>query len=198
MASNYKMEWINIVLDFLNNASAAAFIGAASAYLLVVLTDRRREKQKVRTITREVEILKGHAQTKLQRLRACLQDLRVHHFIVPSPVFKFDTTLIRKIAAEVPDRLSLPQRKALDGLCYHMEATDAILVKIFDLAESIADSHGMRDDKALILDQLISIHNASIANHKRILETCDCYLTGDYETILTKRYKWEDYADPNS
>lgn len=49
------MNW-SAVFDFFNNHSVGAFLGAFSAFVLVMLNDGRRELRKVRNVKAEVEV----------------------------------------------------------------------------------------------------------------------------------------------
>ncbi len=48
-------------LEILNNNSLAVFLGAFSAFMLVVLNDVRRDRRTVQTIKNEVEMNREHA-----------------------------------------------------------------------------------------------------------------------------------------
>src|ERR1700694_3210364 len=110
------MDVLRIVLEFLENKSVAAFMGAFAAFVLVIVTDRRRERRKVKNIRSEVELNLELAKGKLESVRSNRALMREHNRVMPAPILRFNTTLIRQLAAEVLSRLSLDQRRALEAL----------------------------------------------------------------------------------
>ena len=98
------MDWLACLEKFFNNQSVGAFIGAAAAFALVVLNDWRRDLRKVRNIKGEVEMNLGLARSKLETVRRNRDAMRAANQIIPAPILKFNTTLIRELAALVLDR----------------------------------------------------------------------------------------------
>lgn len=110
------MNW-SAIFDFFNNQSVGAFLGAFAAFGLVIINDRRRELRKVRNVKAEVEVNLANAQAKLETVRRNRALLREQNRVMPAPILKFNTAFIRQLSAEVLDRLTLDQRRAIDALC---------------------------------------------------------------------------------
>jgi hypothetical protein len=187
------MDWLVYIEKVFNNQSVGAFVGAAAAFMLVALNDWRRDLRKVRNIRGEIEMNLGLARSKLETVRKNRDALRTHNKVIPAPILKFNTTLIRELAALVLDRLTPDQRRAIEGICYNMEATDKLLESVYNIANQFRTAPDPeRIQKA---DQLLQEYGDTIVNLKRIIEMCDYYLDKRYSTILTKQYNRSDYEE---
>lgn len=188
------MDWLTQIGAFFENKSVAAFAGAFSAFVLVMVTDWRRERRKVRNICSEVEMNMGMAQKKLETVRMNRSAMREHNQVVPAPILKFNTTLIRSMAADVLSRLSMDQRRALEAVCYTMEATDEVLLSAY----SIAKGFGTPAEPAIRLrnaEHLLIEYNDAIVNLKRLQEMCRNYVDAKFTLIVTKQYDRLDYEE---
>lgn len=188
------MDWLQIIKDFFNNQSVGAFVGAFAAYILVLLTDRRRDSKRVRDLIAEILMCQGHAEAKLESVRRNRLLLREHNQVAAAPILKFNTSLIRQLTGEVLSRLSLDQRKAIDALCYTMEAIDEILDDAFRIAK---ESTGTREsgDRRAIADRLNAEYGDAIANLKRLAEMCGEFVKGRSDVLLSKQYDLLDYQE---
>ena len=188
------MDWLGCIERILNNQSFGAFVGAGAAFALVVLNDWRRDLRKVRNIKGEVEMNLGLANSKLETVRWNRDSVREHNIVIPAPILKFNTTLIRQLAALVLDRLTPDQRRAIEGICYNMEATDNLLEDAYGVAKQFGTP---LDDSERIqmAEQLLVEYRDAVVNLKRIIEMCDVYESGKYSTILTKQYDRSDYEE---
>jgi len=128
------MDW-SATERFFNNQSVGAFFGAFAAFVLVMLNDWRRDLRKVRNLRAEVEMNLADAQAKLETVRSNRSLMREHNQVVPAPILNFNTTLIRSMTADVLSRLSMDQRRALEAVCYFMEATDELLLGAYNIAK---------------------------------------------------------------
>ena len=136
------MDWLQCIKDFFNNQSVGAFVGAFSAFALVVLNDRRRDGRKVKNLRAEIEMSVAHAKGKLESVRNNRALIREHNRVMAAPILAFNTILIRELTAEVLSRLTLHQRRAIDALCYTMEATDEILGGAYHMAKKFSEPLG--------------------------------------------------------
>lgn len=188
------MDWLGCVEKILNNQSFGAFVGAAAAFGLVVLNDWRRDLRKVRNIKGEVEMNLGLAKSKLETVRRNRDAMREHNKVVPAPILKFNTILIRELAALVLDRLTSDQRRAIEGVCYNMEATDNLLEGAYEIAKQFGAllDHAERIQMA---ERLLVEYRDVGVNLKRIIEMCELYLAEEHSTILTKQYDRNDYDE---
>lgn len=187
------MNW-SAVFDFFNNQSVGAFLGAFAAFGLVVLNDRRRELRKVRNVKAEVDVNLANAQAKLETVRRNRALLREQNRVIPAPILKFNTAFIRQLSAEVLDRLSLDQRRAIDALCYTMEATDGLLEEAYSHAQRLS---GALDhaEQITTAKRLLHDFDDAIVNLKRLMEMCSNYVAGQYTVIVTKQYDRLSYEE---
>ena len=190
---------MKLILAFLNNAAFAAFIGAFSAFMLVILNDWRREWRIVSTIKNEVEMNGEHAKGKLEALKMNRSALTEHNKVIPSPIIRFSADVIRALSTSVLHRFSPDHRRALDALCYMMEATDDLLADAHKTAERFRPGGGLSDsERPTISNELLAYYDDGITNMNRLIEMCEFYEKGKYKTILTKKYNVEDYVPPTS
>jgi hypothetical protein len=176
------------LLNFLNNASVAAFLGAFSAFFLVIANDWRRNRRKMKLIRNEIRLNKDHAKNKLEIMKGNRSLVTEHNKIISAPIIKFNSPIIRQLASEILDRFSTDQRRALDAVCYTMEATDGLLDSAFDKTQKIND-HGRKE----LIDRLVSDYNDAIVNLGRLIEMCENYEKGEFGIIVTKQYNRRDY-----
>lgn len=180
---------------FLNNQSVAAFMGAFAAFLLVMLNDWRRERRKVQNIKGEIAVNRSHARHKLDAVRNNRNLLRKHNQVIPAPIVRFNTTILRQLIAEVLDHFTPDQRRAVDALSYTMEATDDLLEEAYALTRQLGETL-TQSDRILIPNRLLVLYGDAIVNLKRLIEMCECYLEKRYSVILTKQYNRRDYEEP--
>jgi len=67
-------------MDFLNNASVAAFLGAFFAHFLVSLTDWRRRRARVALIVRRLSVNRDLANAKRETAQANISMIRGNRF----------------------------------------------------------------------------------------------------------------------
>jgi hypothetical protein len=116
-----------LLLNFLNNASVAAFVGAFSAFFLVIANDWRRNRRKMKLIRNEISLNKDNAKDKLETIIRNRSLVTEHNQIVYAPIIKFNSPVIKQLATDILDRFSTDQRRAMDAICYTMDATDGLL-----------------------------------------------------------------------
>lgn len=185
---------MKLLLSLLNSSVLAAFIGAFSAFMLVVLNDWRRERRTVSTIKNEIEMNREHAQGKLEALKMNRTALTEHNKVIPAPIIHFSTNVIRGLATSVLHRFAADQRRALDALCYMMETTDSLLAEACKTAERFRPGGLMDSERPTVTDELLAYYDDGIINLGRLVEMCEFYLDNKYRTILTKQYVVEDYV----
>ena len=188
------IDWLT-VSNFFNNQSVGAFLGAFSAFILVVLNDRRRELIKVRNLRAEVQVNLENAKAKLETVRRNRSMLREQNLVMPAPILKFNTAITRQLSAEILDRLTLNQRQAIDALCYTMEETDSLLEEIRIQAQ-LPSSALQPADQLKKAERLLKGFGDTIVNLKRFIEMCNNYISGNYKVIVTKQYDRLDYEEP--
>ncbi len=189
-----NMNWLECLKGFFDNQSVGAFVGAFSAFILVVLNDRRRDNRKVGNITAEIEMCLAHARGKLESVRRNRTLMREQNRLVAAPILQFNTALIRQLTAEVLSRLILPQRRAIDGLCYTMEATDQVLEAAYQMAKALSGPLGQAERTAMA-ERLLLDYEDAIVNLKRLMEMCENYVGKKYDIIVSKQYDRQDYEE---
>src|SRR5690349_15444444 len=104
-----------------NNQSVGAFVGALAAFFLVMFTDWRRNRRRARNLLLEVENSKFHADRKRKTVIENRDDMRTRNALTPARYIRFNSGLIRQLAAEVINQLSPEERRAIDAICFRME-----------------------------------------------------------------------------
>lgn len=185
---------LKAVVDFFNNQSVGAFLGAFAAFLLVAANDWRRERRKIKTLRAEIEVNLADSRAKLETARRMRALMREHNRVMPAPILRFNTAFTRQLASEVLHHLSVDQRRAVEALCYTMEAIDVILAESLDLAKSFAGPSDLADRRSTA-EHLLANWSDAIANLKRLIEMCDQYLAGRYSELVNKQYDAAKYEE---
>lgn len=182
------------IWEFLNNQSVGAFLGAFAAFLLVAATDRRRERRKVKTLRAEVEVSLGDAKAKLETARRMRAMLRNQNQITSAPVLRFNTAYARQLSGEVLHLLSRDQRRAVEALCYTMEAIDGLFSEASETANAIKITTDNTQRIRMAID-LQATWGDIVSNLKRLMEMCETYLHGSYSDLVEKQYNAADYDE---
>lgn len=162
---------MRFILALINNPAFAAFVGAFSAFMLVILNDWRRERRIIRTIKNEVEMNGEHAKGKLEALKMNRSALTEHNKVIPSPIIRFSADVIRALSTSVLHMFSPDHRRALDALCYMMEATDDLLADAHKTAERFRPGGGLSDEERLtVSNELLAYYDDGITNIIRLIE----------------------------
>lgn len=186
---------LRLIADFFNNQSVGAFLGAFAAFTLLVANDWRRERRKVKTLRAEIEVNRADAQAKLETARRMRTLMREHNRVMPAPVLRFNTAFTRQLSADVLHHLAVDQRRAVEGLCYTMEAIDGLLDDSLIVARQFTGPMGQADRLAAG-EHLQSNWSDTVANLKRLIEMCDEYLAGRYSALVNKQYNAAEYEEP--
>lgn len=185
------------MINFFNNSSVGAFIGAFSAFLLVMLIDWIRRMQKKKLIARLIEINKDRAQYKIESVNMNQHQMTQNMELDPSPIMHFSIKDIRDIESQVLNQLKVPEKQALDSICYTMSKIDIILDGIIRKIEQTNEIKITKSEQdPLRIDLLTRInydYNDARVNMKRLIDMSNMYIEGKYQEILDKKYKREDY-----
>lgn len=172
---------------FFNNQSVGAFLGAFAAFCLVVLNDWRRDGRKVKTIRAEFEVCLGHSSAKLETVRRLKRLAKESNGVTPAPVMPFNTAVVRQLTVEASDRLSLEQRRAIDGLLYRMEATDGVLHDIYQTSIRLSGALGQAD-RLFSAQRLLSDLDDAIVNLKVLELMLRNYVAGKFGEVVNSQY----------
>jgi hypothetical protein len=187
------MPWITELLD---NKSVAAFIGAFSAFLLVFATDWRRERLKVKYIRAEIEINQVIARNKIDTARGNRSLIRGQNKIAAAPTLKFNTGLIRGLTAEVLGRLTADQRRAIEALCYRMDAIDQLFNDVATQSKKYEPPSSLTNEERHHLGKsIISTYADIIVNLKVLVEMSADYLNGHFTEVVTRRHDPAKYEE---
>lgn len=120
--------------------------------------------------------------------------MRSENKVMYPPVLRFNTAFTRQLCAEVLHLMTVDQRRAVEALCYTMEAIDGLFADGAALATALGGSldHAARLKAAT--DLLANLTDV-IAKINRLNEMFDAYLAGRYTEIVTKRYNASEYEE---
>jgi hypothetical protein len=170
---------VSAVVNFFNNQSVGAFLGASAAFLLVVVNDWRREREKIKTLHGEVEANLLHARTKLQAIQSVEALLNGNGHVSVPLLHNFNTSFTRHLEGEILHHLSLDQRRAIESLCCMMESIDSSLAEFRILRREWACPHDAEEHDTIVRRFHDSL-SESIANLERLIEVSEQYLAGSY------------------
>lgn len=182
------------VAEFFNNQSVGAFLGAFAAFLLVAANDRRRERRKLKTLRAEIEVLLGDAEAKLETARRMRSMLRNENQLTTAPVLRFNTSFTRQLSGDVLHLLTRDQRRAVEALCYTMEAIDGLFTEANETARAISAT-GDNAERIKMAKALLDTWKDIVSNLKRLMEMFQTYLACRFTELLTKQYNAADYDE---
>jgi hypothetical protein len=115
-----------VICRSLDNASLAALVGAAAAFLLVVVNDWRRNrriatKQLPVLLHRLLVLVESRHKGAVEALASVGKDSPMGNIGLPFPVDR-----IERYAEQVGDRLTDRQAFALDNICFLMREADRL------------------------------------------------------------------------
>lgn len=178
---------LDCIWDAFNNASIGALIGAAAAFLLVVATDRRRNRRTAKRVLpamlRRVQVLVDNRIEGAVKARDSVNQQ-------DRPMFNtgltFPSERIDRYADEVNDRLSDAQAFALSNITFYMREADRCnfdcegLVR--QIHEALVDSRRGEENARGSIPGLESIlierYGAEITLLTRTKQTIEAYLSG--------------------
>lgn len=190
---------LQTILDILNNSSVSAFLGALAAYLLVFLTDSRRNSRRHKLVYRLVEASLRQAADKLVAVDRNREALSVRNQVIGAPFMVFSVDQIKALQMQVLDLLEANEKLSLDALCYSMSAIDELLNDATETAallrSKITENAGTAERNQLVSKILADLGDAA-ANLRRFEKIAEWYLNKDFERILTTQFTRDDFEEP--
>ena len=175
------------MMDFLNNASVAAFIGAFCAFLLVAATDLRR-RYKLRTLLRyQVSDCQDHARKKREAVQMNIALIKEDGRITDAPFMQFPTHGIRDYSLQILDLLDANHKQGLDALLYWMEEIDNLLRVTTERASRIKDfeiQDPTNPNKQIEVSRYIETLEEADRNLGYLADLAGAYVSGSPHKIL--------------
>jgi hypothetical protein len=173
-----------LVKTFFDNASLGALIGAASAFFLVMLNDRRRERRIAKkllpaTLRRLRVLVSGRKKSALSAQGSVHQQTRIRDVGL-----HFPTARLERFAERSIEHLSEPQAMALDNLVFWMGESDRLNGACLAILDQIilADRdptlgpQSSRLQVPAMLGELVMHYGEELLLLKKIDELIICYL----------------------
>ncbi|MFW5454621.1 hypothetical protein [Thioalkalivibrio sulfidiphilus] len=171
--------------EFFANASVSAFVGAFSAFVLVIITDRRRLYRKRKVLRNVISDSGDHARFKIDSVERNMELVQAGK-ITAAPIMRFPTETIRALQVEVIDILDANRNQAISALLYWMAAIDDQLDKAVEKAEQIV-AHERRDPQCVEKQHLYAeykeILEESLKNLRSLVQLIAHYVSGQPERI---------------
>lgn len=175
------------MLDFLNNASVAAFVGAFCAFLLVAVTDLRRRYKLRKLLRYQVSDCEDHARKKQEAVQMNLALIKKDGRITDAPFMKFPTHGMRDYALQILDLLDANHKQGLDALLYWMEAIDELLREATWRASRIKEFEIQSPDdpnKQIEVSRYIETLEEADRNLEYLADLAGAYVSGRPHNII--------------
>jgi hypothetical protein len=176
-----------MILEFLNNGSIAAFVGAFSAFILIVLTDIRRRYRTKRLLRHLVSDNFDHARHKIESVRMNIALVRERNKIIAAPVMRFPVSSIRIMQHEVLDLLNANEKQALDALLYWMEAIDDLIGEGTKSASNLKlaiKRNAPNEERTSIANDFLELMEEAEKNLELLVELCQSFISGRAHEII--------------
>ena len=175
--------FVRRLLDFINNASVAAFVGAFCAFLLVMATDSWRRRRRKRLFAQLLaDAVKG-AEAKAVSLARTWSLLSHDDTVQPGEPRKFPTVDLMALRLEVASLLSAEERLSLDVLLFCMEAANHLLDKTEESAEQLYCLYidkAVSDESRKLKRKLLLDLYAAVTTIRNVSELGKLYLAGSH------------------
>lgn len=175
------------IVSLLNNASVAAFLGAAFAFGLVAANDYRRRLKSKRQIHYLVSDNLDLARAKLETVKSIIAMLTEDNRLSGAPVMSFPTAVLKSKQLEVIDLLDSNQNQGLSVLLYWMEGVDGLLGEYVDATKRLRAVPSVGPESAqriALATQILSTLNDARASLEHLIEMCEWYGSGQIYKIF--------------
>jgi hypothetical protein len=176
-----------VMVSLLNNASVAAFLGAASAFGLVVANDYRRRLKSKRQIRYLVSDNLDLAHAKLETVKTNIAMLTEDNRLSGAPIMTFPTAALKSKQLEVIDLLDANQSQGLSVLLYWMEGIDGLLSEYVEVTKRLRALPKAGPESAQRIElatQILSTLTDAQVSLERLIEMCEWYGAGQIYKIF--------------
>jgi len=173
------------------NPSVAAFIGAGSAFLLVIINDWRRRRQKKNAITYLVQDQLDTARSKLESIKSMIEIMNKNIFCA-SPIMPFEAAQLRLLQNEVIDLLNANENQGLNALLYWMNAVDLLLNRVQSKSETLEElsrTEAPDSEKLMLAKWILDDLNDSEKNMEHLIRLLGYYAKGEPYKILEYQHE---------
>lgn len=182
------------VLNLLDNASVAAFVGAFAAFVLVFATDKRRRYRNRAIVRQLVKSCLDLAQRKLETVQTNLAMVNKDSRITDAPIMTFPIKAMEDYSFQVLDILKVEEKQALDILIYWMSATDGLLAHAATKASEVKTLSTIRElvaELTMAKEEYIRTMQDSERNLQYLAQMLSHYANSEPGKILVFKYKIE-------
>ena len=166
------------MVSLLNNASVAAFLGAAFAFGLVAANDYRRRLKSKRQIRYLVSDNLDLARAKLETVRTNIAMLTEDNRLSGAPIMAFPTAALKSKQLEVIDLLDANQNQGLSVLLYWMEGIDGLLGEYVEATKRLraVPKAGPESPRRIELaTEILSTLTDATVSLEQLIEMCEWY-----------------------
>ncbi len=175
------------IVGLLNNASVAAFLGAAFAFGLVVANDYRRRLKSKRQIRYLVSDNLDLARAKLETIKTNIAMLTEDNRLSGAPIMAFPTSALKSKQLEVIDLLDTNQNQGLSVLLYWMEGIDGLLseyVEVTKRLRGVPKAGPESVQRIELATQILSTLTDARVSVEHLIEMCEWYGSGQIHKIF--------------
>lgn len=175
------------MIELLENPSVSAFVGAFSAFMLVVLANRIRQGSDKNLLNCLISDTADLARKKIESVQLNLKDLDENGRVSKAGFMPFKTNHIEHILLKVLIRLSANEKQAADAIIYWSQAIDNQLDELSATAwQAILQfkETGKSPEVEAILKEYREEASLSIRNMEIIIEYCESYVSGKPHEVV--------------
>lgn len=198
MAAPPQSVWIDVstfLNTFFNNASVGGFVGAASAFLFLLLWDRRKDRKVVQHIANEIDRARAHTAAKVETAERNLAAIRHDNQVRGADILKFDTEIVKRLLSEAWHLLTLDQQRAVDAIVHRLEGADRVLAEVERLTAELRETAREDPARSSHMERLVTTYRDAIVNLKTALEMAENYGAKRFADITAKQYQRSDYEE---
>jgi len=193
MFDSSEFNW----LALLGNPSFSAFLGAFSAFLLVVLADWWREVKKKQQVIQLLQINRRLLLFKVIGVQDALD--RIDGGVNIDAGVRFSVSDIKRLSESSLNRFGNEEKFCLDVLCHQMDGVDAYIGQVLKRAEEWMEAHRSGQTVAAI-NQLPKITKEDLTEVLANLHNLDAlmglYLDGKFSDLMNTKLPIRPIKEP--